>query len=415
MKTKNTLKKWSVLLLIAAAFTACKKDNDTIIDPEAPDDTAKEYKYVRVLVSDELSPQLNLLDPFTGTVNAFNGKYPLANLYGTASGRYATVLYPAQNLVEVFDSGLMSHDDHIDVDRPAQWTTATATGLKPTHFKSKGTESIIFNDGDGTLSVGNDADFRTPNAKFSVINAGLLPHHGAMAQLSNGSYAVTVAKTAGASPNRVQIISKSGSLLHASSLEVGNIHGNATDGNVAVFGAFSSLAATSGGVLVVNASGEQRLIPNPDGFGAFRLGSIYYAASAKKFIGYAATKGAYMIDVVTNKMTAIYSGVDAFQCKVDYAGKNLLILTLDGKLRIYDLSSGALKKEGTVIGAINTADTYKPVLEATDRFAYLAVPASGEIHQISLADLSKVTKHKVSARPVRLTLMGFESSAGHGD
>ncbi|UKT64268.1 hypothetical protein [Pedobacter mucosus] len=414
MNTKKNLKKLGAFLIIAAAFTACKKDNN-IIDPEVPVEAAKEYKYVRVMVSDELSNQLNLLDPFTGTVKAFAGKYPLANLYGTASGRYAAVLYPAQNLVEVFDSGLLSHGDHVDVDRIAQWTTATATGLKPTHFKSKGTESLIFNDGDGTLSIANDSDFGTANAKFGVINAGLLPHHGAMAQFSNGTYAVTVAQTAGASPNRVQVINKTGSILHASNLEVGNIHGNASDGNVAIFGAFTSASATTGGVLVVNASGEQRLIPNPDGFGAFRLGSIYYAASAKKFIGYVATKGAYMIDVITNKITPIYAGIDAFQCKVDYAGKNLLVLTFDGRLRIYDLLTGALKKEGSIIGAVNTADTYKPVLEATDRYAYLATPTTGEIQQISLTDFSKVIKHKVSSRPVRLTLLGFETSAGHGD
>lgn len=414
MNTKKNLKKLGVLLMMTAAFSACKKDNDTI-DPAVPDEASKEYKYLRVLVSDELSPQLNLLDPSTGIVSAFNGKYPLANLYGTASGRYAAVLYPSQNLVEVFDSGLMSHSDHVDVDRPAQWTTITATGLKPTHFKSKGTESLIFNDGDGTLSVGNDADFNTTNAKFSVVNAGLVPHHGAMAQFNNGSYAVTVAPAAGASANRVQIISKTGSLVHASNLEVGNIHGNATNGTIAVFGAFSSSAATSGGVLVVDASGAQRLIPNPEDFGAFRLGSIYYATSAKKFIGYVATKGAYMIDEVANKITPIYAGNDAFQCKVDYAGKNLLVLTLDGKLRIYDLSTGTLKKEGSIISAVNTADTYKPVLEATAKYAYLAMPGSGEIHQVNLEDLSKVTKHKVSSRPVRLTLMGFESSSGHND
>ncbi|RZK73004.1 MAG: hypothetical protein EOO85_18295 [Pedobacter sp.] len=414
MNTKNNLKKLSVLLMIAAAFSACKKDS-AIADPEVPTDSSKEFKYVRVLVSDELSPQLNLLDPFSGTVTAFNAKYPLANLYGTASGRYAAVLYGSQNLAEVFDSGLLSHGDHVDVDRPAQWTTITATGLKPTHFKSKGTESLIFNDGDGTLSVGNEADFSTANAKFGIINAGLLPHHGAMAQFTNGNYAVTVALSAGASPNRVQIINKGGSIQHASKLEVGNIHGNATDGNVAVFGAFSSSAASSGGVLVVNANGEQRLIPNPDGFGAFRLGSIYYASTAQKFIGYVATKGAYLIDVVANKISPIYAGNDAFQCKLDYAGKNLLVLTLDGKLRIYDLASGALKKEGSVMGAVNSTDTYKPVLEATDKYAYVAMPSSGEVHQISLEDLAKVIKHKVSRRPVRLTLLGFESNASHGD
>ncbi|EDM37787.1 hypothetical protein PBAL39_15219 [Pedobacter sp. BAL39] len=414
MYIKTNFKKLALLSLMAVAFTACKKDRDPIA-PEPEDDHSKEYKYVRVLVSDELSTQLNLLDPFLGTTTAFTGKYPLANLYGTASGRYAAVLYSSQNLVEVFDSGLLSHDDHVDVDGQPQWASITATGIKPTHFKSKNTESLIFNDGDGTLSVGNDADFKTPGAKFSVVNAGLLPHHGAMAQFDNGTYAVTVAASAGASPNRVQIINKSGSIAHASNLEIGAIHGNASNGTVAVFGGFSSSAATAGGVLVVNASGEQRLIPNPEGFGAFRLASIYYAEASRKFIGYVATKGAYMIDIAGNKITPIYAGNDAFQCKVDRAGDNLLVLTLDGKLRIYNLLTGALKKEGDILSIVNSSDTYKPVLEATEKFAYVAVPSSGEVHQIDLQDFSKVIKHKVSSRPVRLTLFGFESSEGHND
>jgi hypothetical protein len=413
MNIKNNIKKLALLLTLGLAFTACKKDNDVVAPAE--DDAAKEYKYVRVLLSDELSTQLSLLDPFAGTITSFSAKNPLANLYPTASGRYAAVLYGSQNLAEVFDSGLLSHEDHVDVDRAPQWSTITATGTKPTHFKSKGTESLIFNDGDGTLSVGQEADFNVAGAKFSVVNAGLLPHHGAMAQFANGNYAITVAPTSGASPNRVQVISKTGSLVHASTLEIGSIHGNAGDGNVAVFGGFTTGAATAGGVLVVNSSGEQRLIPNPDGFGAFRLASIYYAEAAKKFIGYVATKGAYMIDITGNKITPIYSGGDAFQCKVDYAGKNLLVLTLDGKLRIYDLTTGALKKEGAVISAVTSTDTYKPVLEATAKYAYIAVPAAGEVQQISLEDFSKVTKHKVSSRPVRLALLGFESSEGHTD
>jgi len=413
MNIKKNFKKLALLLTIGLAFTACKKDNDVIVPEE--NEAAKEYKYVRLLVGDEISTQLNLLDPFAASITSFNAKYPLANLYPTASGRYAAVLYGNQNLAEVFDSGLLSHEDHVDVDRAAQWSTITATGIKPTHFKSKGTESLIFNDGDGTLSVGEEANFNVAGAKFGVVNAGLLPHHGAMAQFANGNYAVTVAPSSGASPNRVKIISKTGAQVHASTLEIGSIHGNAGDGNVAVFGGFTSGAATAGGVLVVNASGEQRLIPNPDGFGAFRLASIYYAESAKKFIGYVATKGAYLIDITGNKITTIYSGSDAYQCKVDYAGKNLLVLTLDGKLRIYDLVTGTLKKEGTVISAVASTDTYKPVLEATARFAYVAVPAAGEVHQINLQDFSKVIKHKVSSRPVRLTLLGFETSEGHND
>jgi hypothetical protein len=409
---KSNLQKLAAVLAITFAFAACKKDNKQP-EPQQPGDAGKEQKFVRVLVSDEQSTQLSFIDPFNAKVTAITAKYPLANLYGTASGRYAAVLYQNQNLVEVFDSGLASHVDHVDEVGSAKWAAITATGLKPTHFKSKGTESLIFNDSDGTLSVGYDTDFNTAGAKFGIINAGLLPHHGAMAQFSNGNYAVTVAPTSGASPNRVQIINKNGSVVHASTQEIGAIHGNASDGNVAVFGGFTNATATAGAVLVVASSGEQKLIPNPEGFGAFRLANVYYAESAKKFIGFVATKGAYNINVTANTITPIYAGADAFQCKVDYAGKNLLVLTLDGKLRIYDLQSGALKKEGSVISSVASADTYKPVLEATTKYAYIAVPSAGEVYQIALADFSKVTKHKVSPKPVRLTLFGFESSAGH--
>jgi hypothetical protein len=411
MNIQNKLKVASLFILMATALAACKKDN-TPTEP-IPEAITKEHKFLRVLVADETSATLSLIEPSTAKITAFTGKYPLASIYGTSSGRYAAVLYGAQNLVEVFDSGLQSHDDHIDVDGIAKWASITANGTKPTHFKSKNNESLIFNDGDGTLSVGNDADFNTANARFKTINAGLLPHHGAMGQFTNGNYAITATASSGASPTRVIITDKNGTLVYPSSQEVGAIHGNASDGQNAVFGAFTSQAATAGGILVVAQNGAQRLIPNPDGFGAFRLATILYAESAKKFIGYVATKGAYFIDLTGNKITPIYAGADAFQCKVDYAGKNLLVLTLDGKLRIYDLLNGSLKKESTAIAAVAPADTYKPVLEATARFAYVAIPAAGEVHQIDLTDFNKVVKHKVTAHPVRLTLFGFENSAEH--
>lgn len=414
MLNKKHFKKMAFVALLTTSFAACKKDN---IDPEPeiPATAGKEFKYLRVLVADELSNKLSQIDPFSAKVTTYDAKYPLANLYGTAGGRYAAVLYGAQNLVEVFDSGLSTHVDHIDVENEPKWAAITATGAKPTHFKTAGKESLIFNDAEGTLSLGVETDFNTAGAKFKVINAGLLPHHGAMANFDNGTIAVTSTATAGTSPNRVLIIDKTGKRIHESNLQVGAIHGNATDGGNAVFGAFTSAEATAGGVLVVKSTGEQRLIPNPEGFGAFRLGSIYYAESADKFIGFVATKGAYLVDIKADKITPIYAGTDVFQCKVDYAGKKLLVLTLDGKLRVYDLATAKLVKEGSVIAAVTSTETYKPVLEATSRFAYIALPSTGEVAQIDLTDYSKVIKHKVSSRPVKLALFGFESNAGHND
>lgn len=411
---RKFLKNIALIGLIAVSISACKKENEEIIPDENKETTGKEFKYLRVFVSDELTNKLNIIDPFEAKISTFDTKYPLASLYGIAGGRYAAVLYGSQNLAEVFDTGLQSHTDHVDIIHPGKWAAITSTNLKPTHFKTSGEESLIFNDGEGTLSLGIISDFNTAGAKFKTINAGINPHHGAMAQFDNGTIAVTTAPVGGTA-NRVIVIDKQGKRVHESTLEIGAIHGNATDGTNAVFGGFTNSAATSGGVLVVNAIGSQKMIPNPEGFGAFRLASIYYADAAKKFIGYVATKGAYMVDILNNKITPIYTGNDAYQCKVDFSGNKLYVLTLDGKLRIYDLALGTLIKEGSVTSPVASTDTYKPVLEASARYAYLAVPAGGEVLQIDVTDFSKVVKHKVSSRPVRLALSGFESSAGHND
>ncbi|GAB3174878.1 hypothetical protein [Telluribacter humicola] len=404
MTYKSTFQKLVLSLVAAVAISSCNQDPDP--EPNNLDD-GKEFKYVRVLVADEKSNQLTQLNPSDASTSTIDAKFPLATLYPTASGRYSAVLYGSNNLVEFFDTGLEYHGDHVDVKGTPKWAAITSTGARPAHFKSKGTESVIFNDGDGTLSVGNEANFHTAGATFSAINAGLPPHHGAMAQFDNGTYAITE------SVNRVRIIDKSGKVVHPSTVEVARIHGNATDGANAVFGSFITPEATVGGVLVVKQNGEQRVIPNPEGFGAVRLGTVLYAKGANKFIGYGATKGAYLIDITANRITPIYEGTDAFQAKVDYAGKNLLLLTLDGKLRIYDLTPGTLKKEGSVISAVSADDAVKPVLEATSKFAYIAVPTLGEVHQINLANFGEVVKHKVSTRPARLAVLGFETNESH--
>jgi hypothetical protein len=402
MKNKFTLRGLGLGLVAAMVLTSCEKDKDV-----NPIENQNEFKHVRVLVTDEVATKLTQINPATAGVTSFDTKFPLGSLYATANGRYAAVVYGSNNLTEMFDTGLELHGDHVDVKGTPKWAAITANGSKPAHFKSKGAESMIFNDGDGTLHIANEANFHTPGAQFTTIDAGLAAHHGAMVPFDNGNIAVTE------SGGRVRIINKNGGLVHASNLEVARLHGNATDGKNAVFGAFTTPEQTVGGVLVVNQNGEQRVIANPDGFGAVRLGTILYGKGANKFVGYGAAKGAYMVDLTANRITPIYEGNDGLQCKVDYAGNNLLLLTMDGKLRVYDLATGALKKEGLAISPVAASDTFKPVLEATSKYAYIAMPSLGEVHQINLADFNDVVKHQVSAKPVRLTLLGFESNETH--
>lgn len=413
MKKTNFLKAAALALCVSTAMFSCKKDNvETPQEEEHHHDEEGEHTFVRVMVSDQNTTALTMIDPHEAKITSFVAKYPLANLYATASGRHVVLTHGTNNAVEVFNSGLRLHEDHVDVDGDAAMTTFTDNSQKPTHFKSYGTQSLIFNDNEGTLSYAADADFSTANGKFKKINANLLPHHGAMAFFDNNNIAVTSTATSGQSPTSIIVIGQNGTKIHDAKLTVGGLHGNASDGVTAVFGAYKDASNQAGGALVVKQDGSQVFIDNPAGFGAARLATILYAKKTKKFIGYVAAKGAYVVDVAGNKITPLYTGADAFQCKVDYAGENLLVLTLDGKLKIYSLSTLALVKEMQVIGAVASADTYKPVLEATEHFAYIAMPTLGEVHQINLED-GDVIKHKVSANPVRLAVFGFENSETH--
>src|SRR5688500_240504 len=112
--TRQLVKNASLFLFLLAGITACNKNED-VITPDSAGDKSKEYRFVRLLVSDETSNTLTHLTPFDAKTVAFQAKYPLANLYATASGRYAAVIHRNNDLVEIFDNGLLLHDDHVDI------------------------------------------------------------------------------------------------------------------------------------------------------------------------------------------------------------------------------------------------------------------------------------------------------------
>jgi hypothetical protein len=400
----NRLKLYIFAFLITV-IAACKKDGDPI-NPNK--ETEAEHKYVRVLVSDELTNDLSLINPENGKVETFTAKHPKSALYTTASGRYATLIHREFNFIENFDSGFEFHGDHVDIKGTPKFAALTGDANKPTHFKTKANEIITFNDGDGTLSVANETNFHTAGAKMTTINAGVTAHHGAMTKFDNGNYAITVkdGSVAGTLPERVKLINVSGNEIAPSTIQTTGIHGNASDGKVSLFGSGS-------GVLVVEQTGTQRLITYPSGFGTAWFGTILEGGADGKFIGYTAAKGAYFINTTTNTISPIIESLDIMQCKIDKAEKNLLVLLHDGTLKIYDLANGTLKREGKVLAAIEKAETKKPTLEATGRYAYIAMPRAGEVHQIKLTNLSDIKKIKVSATPYRLTVFGFEDSRSH--
>jgi hypothetical protein len=394
------------LLAISVLFAAFACENDKNEDPEPEVET--EHRFVRILVNDEVTNEISLVDPQKLTVEKFNAAFPKSALYNTAGGRFGALVNGANNNVQLFDTGFEGHGDHVDVKGIPKFAALTGDGNKPTHFKSKEDEIIAFNDGDGTLSIAQEADFHTAGAKMKLINAGNVAHHGAMTKFDNGTYAITEkdGSVAGSLPERVKIIDVSGKTLHASTIQTKGIHGNASNGQVSVFGSAS-------GILVVDQSGTQRLIPHPADFGDAWFGSILEASASGKFVGFTATKGAYLIDVAKNEVKPIFANADIIQVKTDLAGNNLIALMYNGDVKIFDLAANTKMSSGSVIAAVAKDETQKPQVEATSRYIYITQPKTGELLQISTKDLAKKQRIKVSATPYRLSILGFESSEGH--
>jgi hypothetical protein len=404
---KNNYFKLIFLFALSTFVLSCSNDDDNNII-ETPEETLSEFKYLRILLSDEKTTEITLVNPVDATTNSFNAKFAKSALYTTESGRYAGIIHRADNMVETFDSGFESHGDHVDVDGIPQFGALTGQSLLPTHFKSKIGELMTFNDGDGTLSVAKESEINTAGAQFKVINAGLLAHHGAMATFTNGTYAITEKDNSitGTLPEKVKIIDHTGKTLFDATIATKGIHGNASDGIYAIFGSAS-------GILVVESSGKQKLIAHPEDFGTAWFGTILETSSKGKFVGYTAAKGAYLIDVVNGTIKPILQNTTIMQCKVSYNDSKLGILLHSGEFKLFNLNSLSVEKEGKIIAETATDAALKPQIQLTENFAYITSPNTGELLQLNLTSMTIAKKIKVSKTPYMITILGFENSEDH--
>lgn len=391
--------KSSLLILSIIFITSCEKKQQDL----EPADDGKEFRFINLLVSDEKTNQISVVSPKDGKMTSFDAKFAKSAVYTTASGRFGGLVHRDFNLVEHFDTGFEGHGDHVDVKGTPKWAALTGEANKPTHYGSYGNEAITFNDGDGSMSVANEADFHKAGMKMQAIPTGNVAHHGAMARFSNGNYAITQkdGSIAGTLPERVKIISKSGSLISESNIQTKGIHGNKSNGKVALFGSAS-------GILVIEESGNQRLIKYPETYGVAWFGTIMHGDATDKFLGYSGALGVFEIDVKSDKIIPIFESKDIMQCKLDKMGNKVVVLLLNGDIKVFDLKTRNLVKEGNIGTSTTKEETQKPTMESTDRFAYIVLPKTGEVQQFDLKTMTTSQKIKVSSSPYRLAILGTE-------
>ncbi|WP_456460445.1 hypothetical protein [Reichenbachiella sp.] len=391
-------------LLVVGTF-GCSEEN------EKPQAEAEEFEGIGVLISDAESQDLHWYNHHHQSQETFTSKHAKSRIYRTGTGRYAAIIHRDENLVEYFDSGLELHGNHVDELREPGIGPMIGEGGKPTHFKSSHDLLLAFNDEDGTLLMADEADISENGAKMTVLDAGLTPHHGAMVIFDNGNIAVTkkTGDIEGSLPEQVQIIDQTGALTHEAKITTNGIHGNASDGNHAVFGSAS-------GILVVNQDGTQKLIDHPDSFGDSWFGSILSTQFEGVFVGYTSDHGVYLINVDSETISPLFTYSGLFRCAMDVNGSHVLILLETGMLHVFDVFDQTETASGTVISAFEKPSgghgAIYPSIAASSRYVYITDPDNGQLVIANLQNLQNIEKVSVSSKPYSLGLVGHESEVG---
>ncbi len=70
---KNNYFKLLFLFALSIFAVSCSNDDDNAT--ETPEETLAEYKYLRILLSDEKTTAITLVNPVDATITSFNAKF----------------------------------------------------------------------------------------------------------------------------------------------------------------------------------------------------------------------------------------------------------------------------------------------------------------------------------------------------
>lgn len=388
-----------ILLLAGALTTSCDKDDE----PARPE---TESQFARLLITDKASNAVTLLNPAKNEQTAFQAAHGGGTVYPSASGRWAIVMSSANSLVEFFDTGIEPHGDHADIKGTPKWGLTKSAAPTPSHVYASHNQVSLFNDGDASISYVEEGQLHTVPAPASFVTGA--PHHGAMIRFDNGVYAVTHKNNtvAGSLPEQVKLVSAQGEVVSAPSLQTTGIHGDAGDGQQALFGSAS-------GVVVIKQTGEQRLISYPADAGANWLSTIYYAKKARTFLGSRNNYGVFRIDPAAGTMTQVGTATKLVRVVLDQEGENVFVLEENGTLSVFDAATGAARGSRSLAGLLDVKAA-TPYLAASRRYVYLTNAPQGKVHMLRKSDLTDKETFTVPGQPLRLAFVGADiDEEGH--
>ncbi|WP_414122690.1 zinc metallochaperone AztD [Corynebacterium nuruki] len=336
-------------------------------------------------------------------IEGFNRLNPVGD------GRHAVVSTSAG--FQLFDAGVWTepHGDHThSYAGDPELTDKVYEADKPGHVVRHDGKLILFSDGDGKIQTFNAEDFRDvtggEGAPEPTVRTTDDPHHGVAIELADG----TLVRTEGTEEERdTVLVEDSDGKEIASSSECPGVHGEAAaQGEAAAFGCEDGLLVYKDGEFTkIQATVDYARTGNQAGSeeSTIVLGDYKTDKDAelerptKITLTDTAAKTTKVVDIDTS-----YS----FRSLGRGPAGEALILGTDGKLHVFDPSSGEETAAWDVVGEWEEPIEWqeaRPTLFVQGDRAYVSEPSSKKLHIVDLSNGKILKSAELPEAPNELT------------
>ena len=381
----------------------------------------------RLLIGDGETGALSIIDLESGEVhqNEFDLGSRAGRIYPTASGRYAIAVSSDANTAHIFDGGiyLEEHGDHFDlVESHTHRLPIELSGDRPSHLYVGDEWATIYYDGSGDIALINEHELEHEGDDFApvMINAGA--NHGAAVPLEDDLFAVSRQHPDYATspadyrlPISADIRDLDGNVLYSAEAGCPDLHGDAGNGHMAVFGC-------TGGVLAIEAHDghfEDWFIAAPDGSpDDFRLTSVWGYHGLDHFFALGSAVGLYIVEAEAGEMEQLIPASDELrpiQVALSYDGELLLVVMSDGEIRMYDAHDADLlaATDHALSDDIDPGFWARPHIATAPGHIFITDSAAGEVLALDTHDLEVMEHWDVDGTPTKIAFVGILGEGDH--
>ncbi len=382
----------------------------------------------RLLVGDGETGSVSVIDLEHGDVeqNEFDLGSRAGRIYATRSGRFAIAVSSDANTAHVIDGGvfLEAHGDHFDlVEGPTQVLDMNLAGDRPVHLYVGEEWATIFYDGSGDVVFINEHELEEEGSSYVPPRMNVGPQHGAAVPLEGDLFALSTPHPDYASdpvayrrPIGAHIRDLSGAVLYRAENGCPDLHGDAGNGHMAVFGC-------TGGVLVVEAhDGEfhDDFIAAPAGSPEdFRLGTVWGGHGSDHFYALGSEVGLYIVEPeegVMEQVVPVTGDLRPIQVGYNVAEESLIVVMSDGEIRMYDAHDGDIvaTNSDALHTPVETGFWARPHVAFAPGAIFVTDSVGGHVLQLDDHDLEVVDSWDVAGTPVKIAFVGvLGETEGH--